>query len=190
MNGLWTRRGVLLAGVCAGMASSPGAWAFDRAKEGERYRVWLERFKRDLQVLSAKVSRQEPLSLDHIHQYCAGSLVPHSRAAKNFLDWLNHSRKKGDATVSGEIVFVGPLTIVMRLLAASIPAGNGGLFDEPKDSGYADRTLSVWYMHIHGGEHLQRYFDNPKAFAPYHLPAEGQLERAAYPFLLFEDQPT
>jgi hypothetical protein len=41
-------------------------------------------------------------------------------------------------------------------------------------------------MHIHGGDRLQRYFEDERAFKPYHLPPDGQLERNAYPFMMFE----
>lgn len=187
MNGLLSRRQVLMTCI---LAALPGqaAWAFDRVGAGERYRQWLKQLKSDLQAVTREVPADEPITVDHINKLCASSVVPDSRAAANFRDWLNESRKYGERTVSGEIVFVGPLTIIMRLLESSIPAGQGGLYPEPAGSSFPDRALSVWYMHVHGGEHLQRYFDNSEVFKPYHLPPDGQLERGAYPFLMFEDK--
>jgi hypothetical protein len=188
MGEQWTRRRVLQAGVCAALAGSQGAWALDRVKAGERYRAWLVQLTSDVATVAREAPREELITLAQIHQFCSASIVPNSRAAGNFMSWLNQSRQHGERTVSGEIVFVGPLTIILRLLEASMPAGRGGLFPESQDSGFPDRSLEVWYMHVHAGEHLQRYFDDKQIFKPYHLPPEGQLVRDAYPFLMFDDQ--
>lgn len=186
----WTRRACLRAGLCIGLTAGQRVWAFDRASEGQRYRRWLADFQRDVRRLATEVTADTALTLEHVHRCCASTVVPHSRAASNVLEWVGSSRPTRRSGSYGEIAWAGPLQLVLRVLSLSVPAGNGGLYPEPAGSDLPDRALSVWYMHINGGEDLQRYFDHPKSFAPYHLPPDGQLERKAYPFLLFEDQPT
>lgn len=188
MNGLWTRRRVLQAAACAALVSSHEAWSFDRVSAGHRYRAWLVQLREDLTAVMSQVPSGQEVALDDIHRLCERSIVPHSRAAKNFFEWLNVSRQQGQRRGSGGIASMDFLSIILRLLQASIPAGTGGVFKEPEGSGFPDQRLSVWYMHIHGGEILQRYFTSSAMFKPYHLPAEGMLERNAYPFLTFEEK--
>lgn len=167
--------------ACAAMAQD-----FDRVAAGTQYRSWLQQFHTDLQATLREVPRDEDITIAQVNRWCAGSVVPGSRAAGNVVQWLNASRQHGERTVSGEIVYRGPMTVLLHLFRSSIPAGEGGLYPEPEGSPYPDGQLSVWYMHIHSGDLLQDYFDHPKRFAPYRLPPAGVLERNAYPFLLFQ----
>lgn len=161
------------------------AFAFNRVQAGERYRRWLQQLKEDIGVLATQLPPDEPVLVEYVDTWCSKSIVPGSRAAQNFSEWINLSWLEGERRVSGEIAFFGRLSVAMHLLEASIPAGEGGLFPEPELSPYPDRALSVWYMHIDAGGLLDRYFDT---LTPHRLPPAGTLERNVYPFLLFEDR--
>lgn len=178
----------LLAGLlcCALLMGAAPVSAFDRVKEGERYRQWYAQLQKDIESLLAHVPSGAPLTNEDIERWCANSLVPGSRAIHNLRDWL--SGGAGISRAGGGIAIVGPTTILISLLESSIPAGQGGLFPEKEGSGFPDKTLTVWYMHIPGNSVLQPYFDDARNFKPYRLPAEGVLERNAFPFLLFEDK--
>jgi hypothetical protein len=182
------RRQLLLAGLAAPWLYTP-AWAFDRVVAGERYRAWLAQFHADIATTSGKVPRGEPVTAADVERWCERSVAPGSRAVQNLAEWLTEARRDGMSRSGGEIVYHGPLRLALRLMTSSIPAGQGGLYPEVSPSKYPDRVLTVWYMHIHAGEHLAPYFENPKRFSPYRLPPDGQLARNAYPFLLFEDGP-
>jgi hypothetical protein len=183
------RCGLLLCLVwLASLPTQAQAPRFDRVASLARYQQWFGQLQTDLRTVLKNVPRDEPITPEHISKWCAQSIVPGSRAANNFSEFLNRSRSQGERTVSGEIVFVGPLTLLMRMLEHGIPAGAGGLFDEPEGSPFATRTLTVWYTHIQAGDILERHFNNPEVYKPYRLPPAGTLVRDAYPFLLFEDQ--
>ena len=178
----------LLAGwlFCALLICAAPAWAFDRVKEGERYRQWYAQLQKDIETLREQVPSGKPLSNEDVERWCANSLVPGSRAIENLRSWL--SSGSGVSAAGGGIVIVGPTAIIMSLLESSIPAGQGGLFPEKEGSAFPDKALTVWYMHISGGSILQPYFADGRSFKPYRLPPPGVLERDAYPFLLFEDR--
>ena len=167
--------------VCA----APG-WAFDRVKEGERYRQWYAQFQKDIEALREHVPSGQPISNAEVERWCANSLVPGSRAIDNVRGWV--SGGGGVSAAGGGIVIVGPTRIVISLLESSMPAGQGGWYPEKEGSPFPDKTLRVWYMHIPGTSILQTYFDEKSNFDPYRLPPDGVLERKAYPFLLFEDK--
>lgn len=180
-------RRTLLASVPALLIGS-GAHAYDRVQAGERYRRWCEVLESNLQTLSAHLPLGEKATPEDVAHRCARSVVPGSRAATNLSDWLNLSRREREFGLSGPRGSSGPMVAIKRLLTQSLPAGDGGLFPEPSGSPYPDRTLRVWYVHVEGGERLERYFADPDRFNPYRLPPEGTLERKAYPFLLFEER--
>ena len=167
---------ILVSGSCQ---------AFDRAKEGERYRQWYQRLQKDIATLRQRVPSEQPISKEDVERWCVNSLVPGSRAIENVRDWLS-----GGSGISraGEIAIVGPTRILMGMLETSMPAGQGGLYAEKTGSGFPNNALTVWYVHIPGGSILQDYFEKQGPFKPYHLPPPGVLERDAYPFLLFEDR--
>lgn len=171
------RRRLLLAGLTAAWWCPP-ARAFDRVAARDRYRDWLNRFHNDLTALANEVPKGAPATLADVERCCSGSVVPGSRGAHNVTEWYARALSENRG---------GWVLRAFQLMERSIPAGQGGLFPEAPQSGFPDRTLTVWYMHIHSGEALSPYFRNPQRFSPYRLPPDGQLERNAYPFLLFED---
>lgn len=157
---------------------------FNRAASAAKYRDWLKQFDNDLAHYFNERNSRELNDADIAHFFC-NSVVPNSRAMANLKDLFLSGKPR--ATVSGEIVFVGPQRVLQRMLNSSIPAGYGGRFPEPTGSKFA-AGMAVWYMHIQGGDALERYFDSPSNFDHYHLPPNGVLERRAYPFLLFEEE--
>jgi len=173
---------VLSVVLFSGVAS-----AFDREQEGSRYRQWLTQLEQDLGVLIDQVPAEQPITRDDVERVCTKSLVPGFRATHNFAEFLAVRPSKGYD--GKKLTYYGALQVVMHLLKASIPAGQGGLFPESPDSAFPDKALAVWYVHITDGSILQPYFDDKRAFKPYRLPANGVLERDVYPFLLFEDSP-
>jgi hypothetical protein len=182
------RRELLLTqacGVALALVSSR-VHAFQRAAALDRYSHWLSQLGADLKQVANQVQDDQPITADDIGQWCVKSIVPGSRSAINFAEWLDLAHRFRNRRSRGEI-FLLEHAQIMDLFASSIPAGVGGLYPESPNSNFPDRTLTVWYMHIHGGNELQQYFDSKHYFKPYHLPRDGELERAAYPFLLFED---
>jgi hypothetical protein len=162
------------------------ARAFDRVAAGERYRRWHDAFRADVRRVIGLVPRDEEITAEHVEKICERSVVPGSRTPENFAVWLNQQRQQ-DRFPRTSASRLGFLRVVDLMLEDSIPAGQGGLFPEPAGSAFPDKTLTVWYMHVHGGELLDSYFANPERFKPYRLPPEGTLARKAFPFLLFED---
>ena len=157
----------------------------DRAKQGQRYRVWLAQFENDVRHYRSEIAKGGASTDEEIARIFARSVVPDSRAINNVRDVFGSGGP--DYSRGGEIVFVGPAPVLLRTLRASVPAGAGGTFPESTQSHFP-RDLSVWYMHIDGSEDSQsRYFEAHEVFNPYRLPPPGKLERHAYPFLLFED---
>lgn len=177
----------------AGLALAPifvlaqaAAPEFDRAAAAERYRAWEARFEQDLRKYAEESADNKAMTDKDIERIFAASVVPDSRAITNIRALFGDN--KPAYTVSGEIVFSGGQTLLLKLLRQSYPAGQGGIFPEAADSPFPAK-LSVWYMHIQGGELLEsNYFSSPRHFNPYHLPANGVLERDAYPFLMFEER--
>ena len=169
--------------------SAGRAFAFDREREGDRYRQWLHQLNLDIAALSEQVPPSRPVTRQDIERFCAKSLVPGSRATQNFAEFLTAVRPYGKKKNGEPQSYGGTLKILMHLLDASVPAGQGGKFPEAPGSGFADRSLTVWYVHIQGGSILQSYFDDKNVFKPYRLPKDGVFERDVYPFLLFEDAP-
>ena len=125
------------------------------------------------------------VSNEDVEHWCSNSLVPGSRAIQNFRDWS--SGGSGISSSGGETSYYGALKIIMYLLETGIPAGYGGMFPERDGNGFPSNKLAVWYVHVQAGGILEDYFESRDSFNPYHLPANGVLERNAYPFLLFED---
>lgn len=161
--------------------------SFDRAKQGERYRAWLAQFETDLKIYRAALADGKAQSADDVADIFRRSVVPGSRAHNNAQQIFGSQRP--DYSTSGEIVFVGEARVLLNLLHRSVPAGYGGVFPEAAGSAFPS-GLSVWYMHVDGGDELEQdYFASPKYFEPYRLPPHGVLVRKAYPFLLFEDAP-
>ena len=132
----------LLAGLlcCALLMGAAPVSAFDRVKEGERYRQWYAQLQKDIESLLAHVPSGAPLTNEDIERWCANSLVPGSRAIHNLRDWL--SGGAGISRAGGGIAIVGPTTILISLLESSIPAGQGGLFPEKEGSGFPDRAIA------------------------------------------------
>lgn len=162
------------------------ALAFDRGLVGDEYQQWFRTFLQDSKSLRAALIKNPELTAAEADQLCAASIVPHSRMSVKLLEMLRESATKGDARARGEIVFFGTYAIFGRMLEHSIPAGDGGVWQEPKPEMFAMPNVRVMYMHIHGDESLERYFADAEQFPSYFLPKEGVLERNAYPFLLFQ----
>ncbi len=179
------RRRLMTALVCSGALASP-ALAFDRVAQKKRYGVWLQSLRADLNELRRRVPDGEEVTLEHVAEWCQRSVVPGSRFAQNLAQLVTQARAQSN--VPGRR-HRGTLDVTLLTFRSAIPAGQGGMFPEPQDSGFSDGTLRVWYMHIHDHGHLAGYFKDPSHFDPYRLPPDGQLQRKAYPFLLFEDQP-
>lgn len=175
-----------LACLLTGPAQADTPPAFDRAAAGARYRAWEARFENDLRVYAKERAAGKAAAPKDVERIFAHSLAPGSRAISNVQQLF--SGTTADYTQSGEIIFVGPRVLLLKMLKNSYPAGQGGAFPEPPGSTFPP-GLTVWYMHIQSGDLLEeRYFSNPAIFKPYHLPPNGTLERDAYPFLLFEDK--
>lgn len=146
-------------------------------------------FRDEVQALLKGVPADRPIEPSDVAKWCARSIVPDSRAAIHLAEIAGSARSQARSRSGsgGEIVIFGPLKLLDGLLESSIPSGLGGAYPEAPGSRFADRVLTVWYMHIDDGGLLTPYFENPAAFRPYRLPPDGRLERNAYPFLLFED---
>lgn len=163
------------------------AQAYDRVAAGEAYRQWLQQFLQDQNTLARALRANPQLDPAEVDRLCAASVAPHSRMSQQLLQLTSQSVHQGNATVSGEIVFYGPLYLLNHMLADSLPAGDGGAWPEPLPEQFSTPKVRAVYMHIHAGDHLADYFADPEIFAPsYHLPADGVLERKAYPFLNFQ----
>lgn len=184
MNPRITRRTALLCGL----ACATPAWAFDRVAAGRRYRDWLRRLHAELAQLDRELPRAQAVAPADVDRFCVSSIVPASRASGTIAQLLSEARRHGATSRSGEIVFLGSLRVVLGLLGASMPAGQGGRFPEEAGSAFAGTALNAWYMHVHAGEALERYFGEGGRFKPYRLPQDGELVRDAYPFLLFDDR--
>lgn len=178
-------RSILFCGMGLLLCCLP-AQGFDRIAAGTQYRQWLAQLKTDIGTLQKNVPTDREITQADVEHWCAQSVVPGSRGVINITSWLNLSRHQPAYSVSGEIVFSGPMVVLMRLLEQEIPAGDGGLFPEAAGSSFPDHLLHVVYMHVHSSDSDERFFSQSDTFKPYHLPLEGQLERQAYPFLLFE----
>lgn len=183
MSTSFCNRIIALLGFCLILAAAP-AHAFDRIAASTQYQQWLLQLKSDINTVYQQVPREQEISKADIARWCADSVVPGSRGEQNLAEWLNLNRRTPAHTRSGEIIFSSEFTVLMKLFEMSIPAGDGGIFPEQADSPYSDLKLHAIYMHIDGGESLERYFK--EAFTPYRLPPEGKVERDAYPFLLVE----
>jgi len=183
MSASFRHRIIALLGFFLILAAGP-AHAFDRIAASTQYQQWLVQLKSDINTVYRQVPREQEISKADIARWCAESVVPGSRGEDNLAEWLNSNRGQPSHTRSGEIIYVSAFRVLMNLFEASIPAGDGGIFPEPVGSPYPDLKLHAIYMHIDGGESLERYFK--EAFIPYRLPPEGKVERDAYPFLLFE----
>lgn len=184
MNFSISRRNALCAAAGVLLPSSH-AWAFDRALSLTRFRQWMKRLETDLLLTEDKVPAKEAITPGHIDQWCTGSIVPGSRGSQNFAEFLNLLRQDDRSywTRKGSA-----LDLALHVLERSIPAGQGGTYPEEQGSPFAHPKLSVWYVHIDGGERLARHFANPDLFSPYQLPPAGEFKRRAYPFLLFDTQ--
>lgn len=162
------------------LACAPSAHAFDRQAQTQRYQQWLDDFERDLRALSGIAN---PTDAD-VERVFADTVVPSSRA----VEFVRELAARPAGSVSGGIAFQGPARLLLGVLRQSVVAGDGGPYlDTPP--GKAPLTLRAWYLHIDGGGKLERHFDDPEAYRPYHLPPDGTLERGVYPFLVFEDGP-
>lgn len=177
---LLTRYALLVMLMCLAclLAAPAGAQTFDRASENQRYQQWLEDFRQDFQ----KLRRSPGMTSADIDAAFAKTLVPGSRATQLIGEL---ARAPGGST-HGEIHFVGIARVFLAALSDAVVAGDGGVFPDPLPK-YQGLTLHVRYVHVDGGGRLERYFNNPDNFSPYRLPAQGELARGAYPFLLFED---
>ncbi len=161
------------------------ASAFNRSAAQKQYQAWLKQLDADLRLADDQVELGQTVTMEDIGRWCVKSVVPGSRGAQNFSEFLNLLRQSNQSYDSRRGSF---LTLALRLLENSVPAGQGGVYPEKPGSPFAHQTMTVWYMHINGGERLQRHFDNPNEFSPYGLPPEGEFRGKAYPFLLFEQQ--
>ncbi|MFJ1299293.1 hypothetical protein ACILG0_04955 [Pseudomonadota bacterium AL_CKDN230030165-1A_HGKHYDSX7] len=172
-------RTVFMAGLLALavlVASAPArADGFDRQASTQRYLQWLNDFERDFRRLRS-VPQATTADVERIF---AETLVPGSRAVVLVRE-LNALRQKDLSNRSGGLL--------IALMRGAVVAGDGGLYtDTPPD--LEPKRLRVWYLHVAGGEQLERYFADPEVFKPYRLPENGVFERDVYPFLLFEDGP-
>ncbi len=170
------------------LACSPISHAFDRAAAGAAYEQWFEQFISDVGRLRNALIDKPDLTPDDVDKICAASIASHSRMSEFVLDLAQNSVRKGDVHSGGEIVSYGPLYILQRVLAESLPAGDGGVWLEPEANKFTATDVRVLYVHIHGGSLLAEYFNDSDNFSPYRLPPDGVLQRKAYPFLLFQNQ--
>lgn len=170
------------------LTSTSISHAFDRAAAGASYEAWFEQFIADVGRLRNALIDHPDLTPDDVDKICAASIASHSRMSAFVLDLAQNSVRHGDVHSGGEIVSYGPLYLLQRVLADTIPAGDGGLWVEPEPKKYTASDVRVLYVHIHGDSLLAEYFSDSRNFAPYHLPPEGTLQRKAYPFLLFQNQ--
>lgn len=165
----------LLALAMLVMATPARAEGFDRQTSTQRYRQWLDDFERDFRRL-----RSVPQATNaDVERIFTDTLVPGSRAVV-LVRKLNELRQNDLSNLSGGLL--------IALMRGAVVAGDGGTYtDTPPD--LEPKVLRVWYLHVAGGEQLERYFADPEAFKPYRLPDNGTFERDVYPFLLFEDGP-
>lgn len=169
-----------LAALLWGLALAPAAQAFDRQAQTQRYQQWVKDFEHDMLQLSAV---RDPTDAD-VERLFANTVVPSSRAVA----FVRQLAAQPPGSVSGGIAFRGRARLTLALLRQAVVAGDGGPYTDTP-AGKAPLTLRAWYLHIDDGGRMERYFNDPASFKPYHLPPDGTLERDAYPFLIFEDGP-
>lgn len=175
------RYGLCVIAAVWWMIHAPAAQAFDRQAQTQRYLQWVQNFERDMQKL-AQV--RQPSDAD-IERLFATTIVPSSRA----VSFVRELAQQEGTSVAGGVRYQGTADIAVALLKDAVVAGDGGLYtDHPP--GQAELKLRVLYLHFDGAGRLERHFSDKELFPNYHLPADGKLERGAYPFLLFDDGPT
>lgn len=162
------------------LALAPAAHAFDHVAATQRYQQWVKDFENDLTQLAAV---RDPSDAD-IERLFANTVVPSSRAVA----FVRQLAAQPRGSVSGGIAFQGAARLTVGVLRQAVVAGDGGPYTDTPP-GKPPLTLRAWYLHIDGGGRLERHFNDPDSFKPYHLPPDGTLERDAYPFLVFEDGP-
>lgn len=180
-----TRRDFLAAGAALAVpCAAAGSLALDSANV--RYQRWIVQLNSDLSALTAHVKGPAAITEADIDKWCSTSIVPRSRAALLFSQWLTEFTANRAASLhASRNAQLG--SVALHLFDSALPAGYGGRFPELPGSRFASDRYSVWYMHISKGAQLQSYFDDKERFPCYQLPPDGKLLRNAYPFLLFDD---
>jgi hypothetical protein len=156
---------------------------FDRVAAKERYRGWYRRFKADFTEFE-KTSQAGPLDTARLNAIFAHSVAPDSRMTHLLLYFT--SRPDTMRGSNGEPGAVSVAFIMVKTLEHALPAGFGGPYNNEKPVP-GDAGSFVWYMHIHAGDEMADFFNNPKVFTPYRLPPYGVMERNVYPFVTFRD---
>lgn len=170
--------------VLAAISGAAQAQTFDRVEAKARYYDWYQRFLTDYAAFE-KACQAGPVDAARVNEVFAHSVAPDSRMTQMLADFA--ARPGMMRGSSGDPGAVSMAFIMVRTLEQALPAGFGGAYHNEKPIA-GDADSFVWYMHIHSGDDLQKYFEDPKAFNPYHLPAYGVLERNAYPFVNFRDK--
>lgn len=119
---LWSRRSSLRAMGAFLWASPMVAFGFDRVSAKVRYRRWLKQLDQDLERTADNVPASQAVTLEHIGRWCERSVVPGSRGAQNFAEFLNLIRRSGRSYAQRQGSF---LALARTALENSQPAGQG-----------------------------------------------------------------